>query len=322
MISINELKQKVINGHSVTRSEANELITADLSELCSSANEIRAFFNGNSFDVCSIINGKSGKCSENCKYCAQSSFYNSSSEEYPLLNTEQLLKQAQHDCQGGVLRYSVVTSGKSLDDNEVDRIKKSFEEISRHCPISLCASHGLLSLEQLIRLKKSGVTRYHNNLETSRRMFPNICTTHTYDDKIDTIKAAKKAGLEVCSGGIIGLGEKMKDRLDMAFDLRELDVNSVPINILTPIKGTPFEKLPTLSIEEVCRIVAIFKFILPKTAIRLAGGRGLLPDKGSSVFKSGANAVISGDMLTTAGISIADDMKIIKGLGFEVKKID
>ena len=164
------------------------------------------------------------------------------------------------------------------------------------------------------------MTRIHNNLETSRRNFPNVCTTHSYDDKIAAIKAAMRAGLDVCSGGIIGMGESFADRADMAFELRALGVKSVPLNVLNPIPGTPYEKLPRLAYDDVRRAAALFRFILPDAAIRMAGGRGLLANKGRDVFRSGANAAISGDMLTTAGISIEEDMRMIKELGYEVKR--
>ncbi|SMB87131.1 biotin synthase [Desulfonispora thiosulfatigenes DSM 11270] len=318
---INRLKEKILDGYNITIQDAQCLITADLDEICSAANEIRNHFCGNIFDVCTIINGKSGKCSEDCKYCAQSSYFDVGVEEYSLLNTEEFLEQAVYNYKKGILRYSVVTSGKKLSDNEVDAICETYKKIGESCGISLCASHGLLNYEQFVKLKEVGVKRYHNNLETSRRNFPNICTTHTYDDKITTIKKAQKAGLEVCSGGLMGLGETMIDRIVLAFDLKDLGIKSVPINILNPIKGTPFEHLSVLSLDEVKRIVAIYRFILPHAALRLAGGRGLLVDKGKGVFMSGANATISGDMLTTSGMSIQDDMDMIKQLGFEVKVV-
>ncbi|WP_053956842.1 biotin synthase BioB [Inediibacterium massiliense] len=318
---IQKLKKKVLNEHEINRQDAMKLIHTDLDELCFSADEIRKYFCGNGFDICTIINGKSGKCSENCKYCAQSSHYTACVEEYSLLDHDRLLKEAVYNHSRGILRYSVVTSGRKLTDEEIVHICKSYKHIKSNCNIALCASHGLSSYKQFVQLKESGVKRYHNNLETSRRNFINICTTHTYDDKITAIKNAQKAGLEVCSGGIMGLGETMKDRIDMALDLRRLFIKSIPINILNPIQGTPYEKSPILTMDEVRRIIAIFRFILPKATLRLAGGRGLLEDKGKSVFKSGANAAISGDMLTTKGISIDEDMNMISELGFEVKII-
>jgi len=205
--------------------------------------------------------------------------------------------------------------------DELGSVCNSYSEIRKNCDISLCASHGLLSIEQLLKLKNVGVQRYHNNLETSRRNFPNICTTHTYDDKINTIKAAHKAGLEVCSGGMIGLGETMEDRIDMALDIRGLGIKSVPVNLLSPIPEIPYGKLPVLTADEVRKTVAICHFILLDAAIRLAGGRNLLADKGRSLFLSGANAAISGDVLTTSGIIISDDMRMIQELKFEVKML-
>lgn len=318
---IDQLKRKVLSGSNITREEAIYLKNINLEMLCAAADEIRLHFCGNGFDVCTIINGKSGKCFENCKYCAQSTYYHVKIEEYPLLCTDQITKEAQYNYNKGILRYSVVTSGKRLTDTEVEQLCDSYRTIRQCCPISICASHGLLSYEQFVKLKSAGVSRYHNNLETSRRYFPFVCTTHTYDEKLETIQAAQLAGLTVCSGGIMGMGETMEDRIDMALELRELGIHSTPINILNPIQGTPFENLPVLTNDEVRRIVAIFRFILPRNALRLAGGRGLLPDKGRSVFMSGANAAISGDMLTTAGISIDDDMKMLSELGFEVRML-
>ena len=196
------------------------------------------------------------------------------------------------------------------------------ENILNTLDVKVCASFGLLSEEEFRKVKKSGIVRIHNNLETSRRNFPNVCTTHTYDDKITAIKNAQKAGLEVCSGGIMGLGETYEDRIDMALDIRDLGVKSVPINMLNAIEGTPFEKNERLTDDDMRRIVAIYRFILPCAAIRLAGGRGLLSDKGKACFKSGANAAISGDMLTTTGITINDDIKMITELGYVAQIIE
>lgn len=318
MNRINELKEKVFNGYSILKEEALEIAKAPLHELCNGANEIRKHFCGDSFDICTIINGKSGKCSENCKYCAQSSFYNTKIEEYPLLDTSSIVQQAKYNYHKGVLRYSIVTSGKKLSNSEVDKMCESIKAISPETDIKVCFSFGLLDKEQFIKLKNAGATRVHNNIETSKRNFPNICTTHSFEDKIQTIKAAQEAGLNVCSGGIMGLGESMEDRIDMALTLRELGIASIPVNMLSPIPGTPYEKNKKLTNDDMCRIVAIFRFILPHASIRLAGGRGLLEDKGKRCFLSGANAAISGDMLTTAGISIETDMKMIKELGYKV----
>lgn len=316
---LKNISKKILNKELINKHIALSLLQYDTEDLCKEANKIRKHFCGNEFDLCTIVNGKSGRCSEDCKFCAQSSHYKSEVENYKLLDTNSINKEAIYNYEKNVGRYSVVTSGKKLSLKEVDSLCYTYIEIRKSCKIKLCASGGLLTYEELCKLKEAGVTRYHNNLESSRRFFSQICTTHTYDEKIETIKAAKKAGLTVCSGGIMGLGENMEDRIDLAFTLRDLGITSVPINILNPIKGTPLENNKVLTLDEVRKIVAIYRFILPNAQLRLAGGRGLLEDKGLSVFSSGANAAITGDMLTTSGITIDEDMKIIEKLGYEVK---
>ncbi|KAF1085447.1 Biotin synthase [Sporotomaculum syntrophicum] len=317
MFKLKETKNKILSGALIDKDEALEICEAPLAELCATANEIRQHFCGSAFDICTIINGKSGKCSENCKYCAQSSFYRTAVEEYPLLDTDKIVEQAVYNEERGVLRYSIVTSGRRLSPGEVDQVCNSIRAIREICNIAVCGSFGLLDEAQFARLKAAGISRVHNNLETSRRNFSNVCTTHTYDDKIAAIRAAQRAGLNVCSGGIMGLGESMEDRIDMALDLRELGVRSIPVNMLNPIPGTPYENNKRLTNEEMCRIVALFRFLIPNASIRLAGGRGLLADKGRQCFLSGANAAISGDMLTTEGITIEQDMQMLDELGYK-----
>lgn len=313
-----ELKNKIIEGYLINKSEALKLAKADLECLCRAANEIRKYFCGNYFDLCTIINSKSGKCSENCKYCAQSAFYHTMAEEYPLLDKEEIIRQGKYNSERGVGRYSLVTSGRCLNHAEIERMCESISDLKKEADIEVCASFGLLDEESFEKIKKAGVSRIHNNLETSRNNFPNVCTTHGYDDKVSAIKAAKRAGLTVCSGGIMGLGESMEDRIDMVLDIRDLGIRSIPVNMLNPIPGTPYEDNQRLSVSDMRRIVAIFRFIVPDGFIRLAGGRGLMEDKGRKCFESGANAAISGDMLTTAGITIENDMKMLKELGFEL----
>ena len=294
-----------------------ELIKTPLEELCNAANDIRKHFCGNAFDICTIINGKSGRCSEDCKYCAQSSCYHVAIETYPLKDTKEIVSQARYNKERGVLRYSIVTSGRALSDAEVDKVCDSIRAVKKETDIDVCVSFGLLNEEQYRRVKAAGASRVHNNLESSRRFFESVCTTHTYDEKIAALKAAKAAGLSVCSGGIMGLGETMEDRIDLAITVRELSVRSIPVNMLNPIPGTPYENNPVLTIEEMCRIIAIFRFLVPDASIRLAGGRGLMEDKGEACFCSGANAAISGDMLTTAGYTIESDMAMLRRLGYE-----
>lgn len=319
MSIVSELQNKVLDGEKLDREEALSLTEVDLEELCLAADWLREHFCGNGFDICTIINGKSGRCSENCKYCAQAGCHTTSVETYPLLPTERIVEDARHNAEGGVLRYSIVTSGKRLSKQEVERVCESIRAVKEKVGIEICVSFGLLDREDFLLLKEAGVSRVHNNLETSRRYFPELCTTHTYDEKIAAIQAAKSAGLSVCSGGIMGVGETMEDRIDMAVTLRELEITSVPVNMLNPIPGTPLEGQKLLTVDEMRRIIAIYRFILPEASIRLAGGRGLMEDKGVKCFQSGANAAISGDMLTTSGITIEKDMEILNKLGYEPK---
>lgn len=318
-MNLKELTDQVINGKKISKEEALFLYRQPLLELCGSADKIRKYFCSDQFDICTIINARSGSCSENCKFCAQSAHNHTCAATYPLLSKDVILAQAKINHEQGVLRYSIVTSGKRLSDAEVDLMCEVVREIKEKIGISVCVSFGLLNEQQFRKLKEAGVTRVHNNLETSRRNFQNICTTHKFDDKIQAIRAAQAAGLSVCSGGIMGLGETAEDRIDMALTLRELGVRSIPVNMLNPIPGTPFENNERLTPEDMQRIVAVYRFILPQASIRLAGGRGLMPDKGKSCFTSGANAAISGDMLTTAGITTKTDMALLKELGYEVK---
>ncbi len=311
-----ELYNKIINGYIPQKEDLIPLINYDLEELCNYANEIRKHFCGDAFDICTIINGKSGKCPEDCKYCAQSAHYNTDCQTYTLLSTEEIKKDAKYNADKGIMHYSVVTSGKKLSKAEISSLCNTYREISQSCNIRLCASHGLLKKSDFEAIHSAGVMRYHNNLETSAGFFKNICTTHSQEDKIKAINSAQSAGLEICSGGIMGLGETMEDRIDMALQIRELNAVSVPINILNPIKNTPLENNKILTLNEVRRIVAIFRFALPDKYIKLAGGRGLLPDKGKSVFMSGANGAITGDMLTTSGITVDEDKKMLADLGY------
>lgn len=319
MVSAEMLGNKIRKGGSITRQEALVLYDQPLEGLCREADKLRRHFCSDGFDICTIINGKSGCCSENCRFCAQSAHYAAGAVQYPLLPAEDIAAQAKINEEQGVLRYSIVTSGKRLSDGEIDRMCEAVQRVKAETGISVCISFGLLNEAQYRKLKEAGVTRVHNNLETSRRNFPNICTTHTFDDKVNAIRAAQAAGLSVCSGGIMGLGETVEDRIDMALTLRDLGIKSVPVNMLNPIPGTPLAEKKKLSAEDMRRIVAVYRFLLPDAAIRLAGGRGLLEDKGRGCFLSGANAAISGDMLTTAGITVETDKKLLKELGYEVR---
>ena len=318
-----EMKDKILRGKWIGREEALRLAEEPLEELRQAADEIRRKVCGSGFDLCTIVNAKCGRCSEDCRYCAQSAHYRTACEEsYPLLSTQELLEDARRNAQQGVLRYSIVTSGRRLSEEEVEQACESIRRIRAEVPIEVCVSFGLLDEVQFRKIKAAGASRVHCNLESSARYFPSVCTTHTYEEKIRTLQAAKRAGLSICSGGILGLGETMEDRIDMVLMARELGVKSIPVNLLNPIPGTPYENRVPLDNEEACRCVALFRFLIPDASIRLAGGRGLLGDKGEACFLSGANAAISGDMLTTAGITVETDMELLRSSGFEVKRHD
>lgn len=320
-MDIKALYNRVIGGYLITREEALFLYKEDLGDLTRYADMIRDYFCGNQFDMCTIINGKSGLCSENCKFCAQSSHYNTGSKVYSLLSEEEILADAKKNADQGVMRYSIVTAGRSLSDGEVDRMCQIIRRIKEEVHISVCVSFGLLKEDQFRRLKEAGAERVHNNLEASENFFPSVCTSHSFSDKVQAIRAAQAAGLDVCSGGIMGLGEGIEDRIDMALSLRDLGIDSIPVNMLNPIPGTPMEKYESLDEKEMQRIIAVYRFILPKAFIRLAGGRGLMSDKGKACFMSGANAAISGDMLTTAGITVDKDKKLLEELDYRIKPL-
>lgn len=315
----NELKNRVLEGYNISKEEALRLYNESSKDLYKSADDIRRTLTGNKVDLCSIANGKSGQCSENCTYCAQSKHFKTGVKEYSLLTYEEIRNQAKENETEGVDRFSIVTSGRGLVGPDFKTVVSYYDRLNKDCNISLCASHGILTKESLLELKEAGVKRYHHNIETSRNYYSKVCTTHTYDDRVKTINEAKKAGLEICSGGIIGLGEGREDRVDMAMELRSLNVLSIPINVLMPIKETPLEKQDALSENEILRTIAIFRFINPAANIRLAAGRGLIKNNGEKAFKVGANATITGNLLTTCGNKICDDKKMIKALGLDLK---
>ncbi len=320
MSIINNLKETILHGGAIDKQQALSLLNVDLAELCKSANEIRTFCCGSICDFCTIINAKSGVCSENCAFCTQSAHYNTNVKVYGLMGTEAIAEEINYNEQRNITKCGLVTSGKKLSSTELDSICKSVSDIKKTSKMSICASAGLLNEQEYTLLKDNGIIRVHNNLETSRSFFDKICTTHSFEDKVTAIKTAQSVGLKVCSGGIIGLGETMLDRIEMAFELRDLGIKSVPINILQAMKGTPLENNPPLSYEEALRVVAIFRFILPTAIIRLAGGRSLFEDKGKAFFMSGANGAITGDMLTTTGTTIESDIAMVESLGFTVAK--
>lgn len=319
MQQIISLAQKVLDGGEIDRREAEFLINVsdeDTMVLLAMADKIRQKYAGKEVDCCAIINGRSGKCSENCKFCAQSSHYHTGVKEYGLLAEEEIFAAAKKAKAAGAVRFSIVTSGRGQSKaDDFANICRILGRIKRELGIEVCASLGILTYEQAVKLRTVGVTRYHSNLETSGSYFPDICTTHTYQDKFVTIKNAQAAGLRVCSGGIFGLGETPEQRVEMAFTLKELGIDSVPLNILTPIPGTPMEKRPALAPLEILRAYAVFRFVLPRAQIRTAGGREVnLRDLQALALNGGASGIMIGGYLTTAGRGTERDMQMLRDL--------
>ncbi len=320
-MDILKLADEIIEGKRLSREDDLDFfVTCNLNDLCAGADKIREACIGDRVDLCSIINGMSGRCPEDCKYCAQSAHNHTDCEVYDFLPEEKIMEACKTNEKEGVDRFAIVTAGRALSGEEFDKAIKAYERMNKECDIELCASMGFLSADQLHRLHEAGVTSYHHNIETSRRNFPNICSTHTYDMKIETLKKVKAEGMYACSGGIIGMGESWEDRIDMAVSLAEVGVDSIPINALMPIKGTPLENLESLTEDEILRTIAIFRYINPEADIRLAAGRALMKNDGEMAFKSGASATITGNMLTTvAAATIQSDRKMLQNIGRTVK---
>ena len=300
------------------RQELTALCQLPLTDLISMANKARQDSVGSNLELCSIMNAKSGLCNQDCKFCAQASRYPTGIMTYPLKKKEEMIEQAWRAKDIGAERFDIVTSGDRLSKEELNVIADAIWEITNKVGIKMCASLGKLNEEELLLLKKAGLSRYHHNLETSPSYFTKIVTTHTFSDRINTIRAAKRAGLEVCSGGIIGMGETLNDRIDLALTLKELGVDSVPINILVPIKGTALEALHPLSGSEAIRTIALFRIILKNKIIKIAAGReSILKDFQALAFMAGANGMLIGGYLTIKGREIDEDRRLvaeIKGL--------
>lgn len=325
---VNSLKDKVLSGRHITKADALQLLTficqpsacslQPLLDLFGAANTIRETFTGDSVDLCAIINAKSGACPEDCSYCAQSSKSKADIPVYPLVRKDVVIDKAKEAKDAGVKRFCVVTSGRNIGKKELKEIASMIEDI-RNIGLLPCATLGLLNKDELSLLKESGLERYHHNLETSERFFPEICRTHTYYDKLRTIKAAKSTGLSTCSGGIFGMGETWQDRIDMAFALKELNIDSIPINFLIPVKGTSMGQKDFLHPFEALKIISLYRFILPEKEIRVCGGRmQILGEFNSMVFMAGANALLTGNYLTTTGRTFDDDLRLIEQYGLKI----
>lgn len=321
---LGQLGRHVLDGGQIDRAEAQWLFslesTADIFDLMSWANRIRERFKGNKIHLCSIVNAKAGACSENCSFCAQSSFHQTGSPRYGFVDPEPVLEAAEEANRHGVTAVGLVAAWKGLNEGPMlDEVCDRISELARSGKTRPDASLGIIKSQKVAdRLKEAGLECYGHNLETSRRFFPNQCTTHSYEDRIETIGYLKKAGIKICSGGIIGMGETREDRCDLAFALKEVDANVVPINILNPIPGTPFEKIPPLAPMEILKTIACFRFVLSKKEIMIAGGRTVnLRDMQSMVFTAGASALMVGNYLTTLNQPVEKDLQMLKDLGLD-----
>lgn len=318
--SVDSLKKKVIGGGEIDETEALWLMeNADRDELYAAAEEITRHFGKPEFNPCSIVNARAGQCSENCKWCAQSGHYHTDSNVHGIISEATCIEHAEAAKRNSIKRFSQVASGRAVKGAALKKICDNNQAIARQTGLFVCASLGLLNKEELEELWASGARRYHCNLETARSYFPELCSTHTIDDKLQTIRYAREVGFEICSGGIIGMGETPAQRVEFAFTLKEADPDSIPMNILCPIPGTPLENMPPLSEDEILRTVAIFRFVHPKVELRFAGGRMQLSREAQlKAMQIGINGAIVGDLLTTIGSKADEDRRLIEEAGYNL----
>lgn len=314
------IAEKIIHGNGeISRKEALILATAasdETMDMIACAGKIRQHFKRKDVFKCAIINAKSGMCPEDCAFCAQSAHHQAEVPVYDLLSAQELEDEGLKMAAAGATNYSVVTSGTSLTDADLDTVCSVARRLKAKTGLTLCASVGLLDLAAARKLKAAGISRYHHNLETARSHFDSICSTHDYDDDIQTLKVAKEVGLVVCSGGIFGMGETWEQRVELAFTLKELEVDSVPVNFLNPIKGTRMQDRPLLTPMEALKVIALYRYIHPSKDIPICGGREVtLKDFQSWIFAAGANGLMVGNYLTTQGRNMGMDLDMIQELG-------
>ncbi len=316
---LEKVKKRAIAGVPATIDEAielNEKYSADM--LADAADEVRRHWCGDVIDTCSIVNARSGRCTEDCKWCAQSRCHHTGIDEYDFVGEDEALHAARLNCEAGIKRYSLVTSGRKVAPGDIGTFCDVYRKVGESTGLYMCASMGLLNRDELQALYDAGVKRYHCNLETSSDYFPSLCSTHTHADKLRTIALAREVGMEVCCGGIIGMGETMRQRLMLAEEAREAGAVSIPVNILNPIKGTALQDVPLIGEEEIVRTAALFRLIAPKVTLRFAGGRMRLSRATMErMLRGGINGALLGDMLTTVGNSVAEDKELFRSTGYK-----
>jgi biotin synthase len=318
---INEITERILQGGTLTTEEALRLSEVEGSavyDLFRGATKIKEHFVGNEVHLCSIINAKSGRCSEDCAFCAQSAHHKTDAPVYGLVQEDRMVESAKVAEESGSACFGIITSGTTVRGQELENILAALRRIRKETSIHPSCSLGIIDEETAIKLRDAGMDTYHHNLETARSFFPSICTTHEYDDDVNTVKAVKKAGVKVCCGGIFGLGESSAQRVEMAFTLKELEVDSVPINFLNPIEGTKLEGAANITAMECLKTIAIYRFILPGKRITVCGGREKnLRDLQSWIFFAGANGTMIGNYLTTLGRNVDVDLKMFSDLGLK-----
>ncbi|MFN7181157.1 MAG: biotin synthase BioB [Planctomycetota bacterium] len=319
------IAKEALQNRTVDKDDYLKVITkTDIYDLMYATNQLRRFYFHDRIEVTTLLNAKSGACLEDCKFCSQSSYYRTHAPVYPLAPYQVFLDSAKYAINVKADRLCIVTSGNQLNEDEFNQMCQNVKKIKEQFNgdrIRVCCSIGMQTLERVKKLKESGVDRIHNNLETSRRMFSSLCTTHSYEDKLKTLQAIRDGGAEMCAGGVFGLGEDWEDRIDLAFDLKLFEPESVPINFLVPIKGTPFEKCQYLTPQEALKIICLYRLIFPKATIRVSGGREYnLRTLQSQIFFAGANSIVTGGYLTVKGSSPENDYQMIKDCGLKLNR--
>ncbi len=318
-----EVRREVLSDIPISYEEALALTDTPgsfIPYLAAAANEVREKFVGNLIESCALSNIKSGNCSEDCKFCAQSGHYKTDSPVYPQISVEEIVEQAKAAEAMGATEFCMVSSGwGATNEREFNTVLEAVRRISKETKLFVDCSLGFMTGEQMRRLKEAGLYRNNHNLESSREYFDKICTTHTYEQRMNHVEMVRHYGIHPCSGGILGMGETPKDRVDLAFDLKKLGADCVPINILNPRPGTPLGDVTPLEPLEIIKYIAIFRLILPKSTIKIAGGREVnLRDLQAMAMQAGANGLILGNYLTTMGRNPGQDIQMLKDLGFEI----